>query len=200
MPLYQPRALPPHLPLLTAWLQSAGLSRAMLFGGALRDADNNRPIKDYDVLVAGAPSQSPRQIFSKLTDSHGAHGQIMPLMGDRYDVRLPVDDGQSIVIDLNFADRVWRGPDYKAGMAAVGLSGIVMDLMSGEVYASHAYQRDVANQTISLMGGGEDDMEAMQHADKVQGKYNWPIVDDCNGRIIRAPRTMASARALTPVS
>jgi hypothetical protein len=197
MPLYQPRALPPHSRLIAAWAKQAGIVCGYLVGGALRDADNDRPIRDYDVFVETPKGESPSTVFARLsgvTDNHTRSG-------DRYQFKLPVPDGTTIDIDLNFFSRL-HSPETQAGSAPVGISGIVMDLSDGKVYATHSYTKDVAAKTIGLLGGGEDDIEAMQHADKVQAKYGWPIVDSWSGRLIRPALAVPviSDRTLTPVS
>lgn len=181
-------SLQPHLGLVRQWLTLAGVTQAVLYGGALRDADHGIAFRDIDI---GLPA---------VGDCHATARQIAQYAKSE-SIRVP-SSGQDqfilegcqggITIDLNFKLGMLT-PEALAHKADVGLSAIAADLFSGRVFRSPAYLNDVTTHTISLSGGWDNE-RGYVYATKIQAKYpDRPVVDETTRGVIIPPKLAAVA-------
>ncbi len=181
-------SLQPHLGLMRQWLTLAGVTQAVLYGGALRDTDHGIAFRDIDI---GLPA---------VGDCHATARQIAQYAKSE-SIRVP-SSGQDqfilegcqggITLDLNFK-RGSLTPEAIAYNADIGLSAIAADLFSGRVFRSPTYLKDVATHTISLSGGWDNE-KGYVYATKIQAKYpDRPVVDDATRVVIMPPQLAAVA-------
>lgn len=172
----------PTLP--PAWLDVIGrvrnvLPSAIIAGGAIRDLDNDRPVKDIDVFFTDTP------YFSKLHEAlYGVYfyakqcsGQYMDGAADEvtgtttylsHDGSLPELNLIQLTEGFNPADIIDR-VDF-------GICQIGYDLLG--VVKTPAYEFDKANQCFSLTRAEtvEGVMRSIKRYQRLQQKYQgWPL-------------------------
>jgi hypothetical protein len=169
-----------------AWIDVLGKIRseqswatATLAGGALRDTDNGRQIKDVDIFITylSDNDHTGRLLSSCLPNvivtaiEHNVHNTSMVgAAGINHFVF--EQDGWKFEISQSTLPNF----DYKVLLDSfdIGLCMIALD-QNNKVYRAPEYKKDVANKTITIVrdtGGRE-----LDHAERIQRKYNgWAIV------------------------
>lgn len=174
---YELAKLPARLDEVEDWLAPAEAFRLVLFGGALRDSDNNRPVRDYDIMInlgKVAPLQEKwQQLATRVLDGlkAAAPGITHVAMGyTRHELTRPDGLMLDICFDLGQSSLMDR-----AEQATLGISAIAMDMDTQQVQVTKNYVKDVDNSTLTLVHGlsgfsGLDDKRKI-YVRKIQAKY-----------------------------
>jgi hypothetical protein len=161
---------------LKAIQQQPNWSTAIIAGGALRDSDNERPIKDVDIFVPYAENSFERLISA--TGKHdltkvGHNKKLITSTGANID---PVHftfklDGWKVEV----SQKVCPDFDYLKLLEGFDIGLCMISYDGNDIYKSQEYIKDKDNKTITIVrptGGGE-----MTHAERIQKKYpNWTII------------------------
>lgn len=174
--------LPPSwMRVLTDIRQQAGWMCSTIAGGALRDIDNGRPVKDVDIFVPylGSNETSLLALQRAVSDA--------PIMEIEHSSHNTSQVGVDGISHFHFEVDGWKFEvsqktdqfDYKTLLDSfdIGICMISLDpgILSYSVYRTPEYVLDKSNQEIRVVrktGGRE-----MDHAARLKRKYkDWYIV------------------------
>lgn len=166
---FYPRALPRRLPEVFNILRDSGIEDAVVFGGCLRDAHFNRPIRDFDLLIPTNRylSDTPNHLFKKV--SRGAT-HVSELRPNKYAISF--QDG--LLIDVYFTsvyDSAWKTAQIKAEEGNLGLSSIAMSQKSGRVFVDGSFLEDARQQTLTYKPEILDCDPIPAYVKKINAKY-----------------------------
>lgn len=158
-------------------------NNAILSGGALRDLDNGRPVKDVDIFVPFLDNESAAKkledVISKLPDPNGTELYEM-----EHNVNNTSQVGQTGISHFIFKQDGWSFEisqtvasfNYQSLLDSfdIGLCMISID-DNDNIYRADHYKTDKTNQTITIVNhtGGKEQV----HAERILAKYSgWRII------------------------
>jgi hypothetical protein len=154
---------------------------SVLAGGALRDLDNGRPVKDVDIFVPFLDNESALKKLEDVCSRLPEKPLVDPVEHNSVHCSKP---GQPGINHFIFVHDGWKFEisqrteqfDYKSLMCEfdVGLCMIALT-PSDEIFRNDAYKKDKANHTLTIVNqtGGRE----MDHAERILRKYaGWTII------------------------
>jgi hypothetical protein len=179
---YTAETLPPDTARIFDVLDRARLTNGVLYGGALRDYDNDQPskVKDYDLalFVGGDPSVVRQAVEHLQNIADVVPGSCRELSRNNFEVRL---SGMTVPLHLVFYGGGAPKAEHLALWSDIGLSGIAMN-SDGRAFVHPEYLSDKANYTLTLL---DRDERTAARAQRLQ-KEKYP-----NHRIIPGTRVAA---------
>ncbi len=157
----------------------SGWSNATLAGGALRDLDNGRQIKDVDIFVPFIGNDIARKTLQQMLADFIDH-KLCELEHNTHNVSQVGTEGIS---HFQFEQDGWlfeisqitKAFDSKTLLDSFDIGLCMISLVGNAVYRRPEYQNDIVNKTITVIqetGGGEQ-----IHAERIQKKYSgWRII------------------------
>lgn len=155
----------------------------VLAGGALRDLDNGRQVKDLDFFVHAADQKAFVSMASRLREAGFSLKHSMPagsyLQGWTEEVVGLIDlsegvgpnelPAQIVVINAPLST-VRERMDF--GLCRISYDGYA-------VYRSYSYKHDVDNHTITLLRPGSNAQvrRSLKRYERLRQKYDWPLID-----------------------
>lgn len=179
------------IPVPEVWMEVLAAMRAMpswniatIAGGALRDLDQGRPVKDVDIFVPH--SEKTRARLEVVITSLG----LDPLDLDVVTHDSPARSAASKIATqlttaphFNFHYEGWRFEitqkvesfSHRSIIDSFDIGLCMISLDGNQIYRSPEYKTDAANKTLTVVrntGGGE-----LRHAERLRRKYSkWKII------------------------
>lgn len=182
---YTPRAIPPYLEELRDISSAMGVTKSLLVGSALRDADNGIPVTSYSLYMLPTreiPTHQAVEIFLK---ENGQGSRIMRSFNNqpRHEIRM----ASGHIANLNFCHQAWMlEAETIARRIPNGLSAIAMDLFTGEINATQLYRLDKSEGVITQVVPMADPGNLV--ALSVQKRYpTYAIMADGNKQMLHPP-------------
>ncbi len=182
---HTPRALPPYLEELRDLSSAMGVTKSLLVGSALRDADNGIPVTSYSLYMLPTreiPTHKAIEIFIK---ESGPGSRLMRSFNNkpRHEVRMAT--GQ--IANINFCHEAWMlEAETIVNRVPNGLSAVAMDLFTGEIKRTELYMLD-RNEGVITQAVPSHDLGNLV-ALSVQKRYpTYPIMADGNKQVLYPP-------------
>jgi hypothetical protein len=157
---------------------------ATIAGGALRDLDQGRPVKDVDIFVPHSEKTRPRLEvviqalgLDPIDLDEVKHDSTARSTASKLATQL------STASHFNFFYEGWRFEitqklesfDHRSIIESFDIGLCMISLDGDKIYRSPEYKTDAANKTLTVVratGGGE-----LRHAERLRRKYSkWRIV------------------------
>lgn len=163
-------------------LQSAGFTEAFIGGGALRDLDHGKPVKDVDIFVRYCGAETFEKVKKILgnggedrTQYHSEYVINFPDVAGVYEFWSEFDEPPLNVISCNGPDGDYAFREHHLARFDLGICRITHD--GKYVAVDPAYQTDKANQTITIVNPVKLE-RSIERAKRIRGRAycDWAVI------------------------